>query len=74
MSYNRFRFHLRCLRCVEINCCEDWKKTDKLAIMKAVFALFVGNSQKSVVSSPNSPIDEHTFCRKSQYIIALVGF
>uniref|UniRef100_A0A1Y1K4Z8 PiggyBac transposable element-derived protein domain-containing protein n=1 Tax=Photinus pyralis TaxID=7054 RepID=A0A1Y1K4Z8_PHOPY len=73
MSYNRFRFLIRCLRFDDINSREDRREIDKLAPIREVFEMFLQNCRKSVVPGPNLTIDEQLVafrgrCPFRQYI------
>lgn len=58
MSYNRFAFLLRCLRFDDINDRHVRRKEDKLAAIRQIFDIFVGNCKRSFTPSEYLTIDE----------------
>lgn len=73
MSYNRFRFLLRCLRFDDVNTRQERRETDKLAAIRNIFEIFIGNCQKSVIPGPDLTLDEQLVsfrgrCPFRQYI------
>nr|CAI5855048.1 unnamed protein product [Callosobruchus analis] len=73
MSEKRFYFLLRCLRFVNINDRSQTTKTDKMAHIRDVFQLFIGNFQKNFIAGEYLTVDEQLLafrgrCSFKQYI------